>query len=206
MRRTPGEKSRVLNVQFGDRRETGLVTVRTQILGPRQFHLAHGSEYGPGAQLAVVGLMAARAREVRWSGAGARELQQFIQGCCAGLMQGGAQGHLDRFQIRSPVFRARRRRGPAAVYFARDFGMDRFRRFFSSGVNVSSTGRSAQIFSLTSRPRRVSGIDETRLPPAAPYAAPPGNWKVSVVVLPATLRVRRKWGSWPGSLGLAQWQ
>src|SRR6266481_4084980 len=33
-----------------------------------------------------------------------------------------------------------------------------------------------------------------------------GLGKLSVTVLPATLRVRRNWGSWPGSFGLAQWQ
>lgn len=35
------------------------------------------------------------------------------------------------------------------VYFARDFLLDGFRRFFSSGVRVSATGRARQIFSLT---------------------------------------------------------
>ncbi len=33
-----------------------------------------------------------------------------------------------------------------------------------------------------------------------------GLGKLSVMVLPATLRVSRNWGSWPGSVGLAQWQ
>src|SRR5256885_7478366 len=33
-----------------------------------------------------------------------------------------------------------------------------------------------------------------------------GLGKVSVTVLPATRRVRRNWGSCPGSLRLAQWQ
>jgi hypothetical protein len=36
------------------------------------------------------------------------------------------------------------------VYFARDLLPDRFRRFFSSGERLSSTGRKRQIFSFTS--------------------------------------------------------
>ena len=36
------------------------------------------------------------------------------------------------------------------VYFARDYLLDAFRRFFSSVESVSATGRARQIFSLTS--------------------------------------------------------
>ena len=36
------------------------------------------------------------------------------------------------------------------VYFARDFLLDRFGRFFSTGERVSSTGRARQILALTS--------------------------------------------------------
>jgi hypothetical protein len=66
-------------------------------------------------------------------------------------MQGGTEGHLHRLQIQVAGLLAfgedaAQQRG----YFARDLGLDRRGRFFSSGVNVSSTGRNAQIFSLTS--------------------------------------------------------
>jgi hypothetical protein len=66
-------------------------------------------------------------------------------------MQGGTEGHLHRLQIQVASLLAlgedtAQQRG----YFARDLGMDRRGLFFSSGVNVSSTGRNAQIFSLTS--------------------------------------------------------
>jgi hypothetical protein len=66
-------------------------------------------------------------------------------------MQGSAEGHFHRLQIQVASMLAfgkdtAQQRG----YFARDLGVDRRGRFFSSGVNVSSTGRKAQIFSLTS--------------------------------------------------------
>jgi hypothetical protein len=41
------------------------------------------------------------------------------------------------------------------VYFAGDFLMDRFRRFFSCVVRLSSIGRERQIFSLTSTKSRL---------------------------------------------------
>jgi hypothetical protein len=66
-------------------------------------------------------------------------------------MQGGPESHFHRLQIQAAGLLklgedAAQQRG----YFARDLGVDGFRRFFSSGVSVSSTGRNAQIFSLTS--------------------------------------------------------
>ena len=92
-----------------------------------------------------------------WAGDGAKiggrlgELQQLTEGCCAGLMQGGTEGHLHRLQIQVAGLLAlgedtAQQRG----YFACNLGVDRRGRFFSSGVSVSSTGRNAQIFSLTS--------------------------------------------------------
>jgi hypothetical protein len=43
MRRTPGENS-VFNVQFHVGRKLPLTTMRAQVVGTRQFHLAHGGE------------------------------------------------------------------------------------------------------------------------------------------------------------------
>ena len=66
-------------------------------------------------------------------------------------MHGGPHRHLDRFQIESaglaPVLKYQ---PPQRAYFPFDFPPDRFRRFFSCGVSVSSTGRARQISSLTS--------------------------------------------------------
>lgn len=66
-------------------------------------------------------------------------------------MQGGAEAHLHCLQIQTAGLLALGQ-DPAQQggYFARDLPVDCFGRFFSSGVNVSSTGRRVQIFSLTS--------------------------------------------------------
>ena len=78
------------------------------------------------------------------------EAQQMAEGGGAGMMQSSAKGHLHRFQIRFARSLAlgedaSQQRG----YFARDLVLDRLGRFFSSGVNVSGTGRARQIFSLS---------------------------------------------------------
>jgi hypothetical protein len=78
-------------------------------------------------------------------------LQQFGQRRGPRLMHRRTHSHFDGFQIQTP------RLAPTAeddaqqlVYFARDFLMDRFGRFFSSCERVSATGRARQIFSFTS--------------------------------------------------------
>jgi hypothetical protein len=128
-----------------------VVTARAQIPGARQFHFTQRGENAPRAQFAVVRLIAAWAGDGALIGGGLAEPQQLTQGRCSGLMQGGTEGHLHRLQIQVAGLLAlgedtAQQRG----YFARDLGVDRRGRFFPSGVNVSSTGRNAQIFSLTS--------------------------------------------------------
>ena len=96
-------------------------------------------------------LTAAWAGNVALIGGRLGELQQLTEGCCASLRQGGTEGHLYRLQIQVAGLLAlgedtAQQRG----YFARDLGVDRRGRFFSSGAHESSTGRNAQIFSLTS--------------------------------------------------------
>jgi hypothetical protein len=60
-------------------------------------------------------------------------------------------GHLDRFQIESAGLALLLKDEPEyRAYFPLDFLTDRFRRFFSCGVSVSSTGLVRQIFSFTS--------------------------------------------------------
>ena len=73
------------------------------------------------------------------------------------MMQSSAESHLYRLQIRlagPPVLGedARQQGG----YFARDLLLDRLRRFFSSDVSVSSTGRARQIFSFTCNRSRLN--------------------------------------------------
>jgi hypothetical protein len=66
-------------------------------------------------------------------------------------MHGRAHRGFCRFQIEPAFFApALKQNLEDAIYFALDFEVDRSRRFFSCGVNVSSTGRALQIFSFTS--------------------------------------------------------
>jgi hypothetical protein len=128
-----------------------VVTARAQLPGARQFHFTQSGENAPRAQFAVVRLTATWAGDGALIGGRLGELQPLTECRCAGLRQGGTEAHLHRLQIQVA--------GPLALgedtaqqrgYFACDLGVDRRGRFFSSGVNVSSTGRNAQIFSLTS--------------------------------------------------------
>jgi len=83
------------------------------------------------------------------------EAQQVAEGRGAGMMQGSAEGHLHRFQIRlARLLAVGEDACQQCGYFACDLGLDRRRRFFSSGVSVSSTGRARQSFSLTSTKER----------------------------------------------------
>jgi hypothetical protein len=66
-------------------------------------------------------------------------------------------GHLDRFQIESAGLALLLKDEPEyRAYFPLDFLTDRFRRFFSCGVSVSSPGLTRQIFSLVSIKVRIS--------------------------------------------------
>ena len=96
--------------------------------------------------------MAASTRQGPLVGSRRRELQQFAQRGCSGLVHGRAHRHLDGFQIQMPrLAAAAEDDAQELVYFARDFLLDRFGRFFSwADGEFSSTGRSWQICSLTS--------------------------------------------------------
>jgi hypothetical protein len=60
-----------------------------------------------------------------------RELEQFGQHRRPSLMHGRADRHLDRFQIEAAGFvAAAEQDAQELVYFARDFPVDRFGRFF----------------------------------------------------------------------------
>jgi hypothetical protein len=77
--------------------------------------------------------------------------QQLAQRGRSGPMHGGPHRHLDRFLVESAGLALVLKNKPQQrAYFPFDFLPDRFRRFFSCGVSVSSTGRARQIFSLTS--------------------------------------------------------
>jgi hypothetical protein len=69
-----------------------------------------------------------------------------------GLLQGGAQGHLHRFQVYGTCLApCSEYHSQQCIYFPRDFLMDRSSRFFSSAVQLPvscARGRRRQIFSL----------------------------------------------------------
>jgi hypothetical protein len=118
--------------------------------------------------------------------------QQLRQRGSPGLVHGGSQGGLDRFQIERDTIAALLKNNPQeAVYFAGNFLLDGLRRFFSWAVcSVCSTGRKRQIFRFTSTnsPVRVwnlrnSAISLSALPTAA------GDGRFWVTVLPSTFWV-----------------
>jgi hypothetical protein len=77
--------------------------------------------------------------------------QQLAQSRRSGPVHRGAHRHLDCFQIESArVALVLKDKTQQNTYFAFDFLPDRFRRFFSCDVRVSSTGLARQIFSLVS--------------------------------------------------------
>ncbi len=79
------------------------------------------------------------------------EAQQFGQHGRPRLMHGRPHDHLGGLQVQVPrLAAAAEDDAQQLVYFARDFLLDGFRRFFSSGERLSATGRARQIFSLTS--------------------------------------------------------
>jgi hypothetical protein len=78
-------------------------------------------------------------------------LQQLAQGAGSGLMQSCAESHLDGLQVKASGFAPLTEDDTQyLLYFARDFLLDRVRRFFSCGVIASSSGRARQICSLVS--------------------------------------------------------
>jgi hypothetical protein len=99
-----------------------------------------------------VSLLAADTREDTPIGGRRWEAQQFPERRRARLVHCGAHGHLDGLQIEA----ARLAEGAEddaqqLVYFAGDFLLDRFGRFFSwASSSSASTGRKRQILAFTS--------------------------------------------------------
>ena len=123
--------------------ELSVMAVRAQVVGPRGFRLAYRREDRFGAQLPVMRLVAARARNVPQVGSRGWELQQCGQRGCPGSMHGRTHGHLQGFQFPTPRLAVGvEDHAQKLVYFARDFLLDGFGRFFSWSVcGSSSAGR-----------------------------------------------------------------
>ena len=148
----PRREFRAFDVQFDVGGELAGVTVRTQVVGTRDFHRADGGEYGFGAQFPVVGRATAGARQGALVGGRNGELQPLSKTRGSRPMRGGAHHHLAGFQVRVPGLAPTLKQDVQPLaYFASDLVKDRSSRFFSSGVQApsgDSRGRCRQIFSL----------------------------------------------------------
>ena len=100
--------------------------------------------------LAVMGFLSTGTGEFPLFSARRPAAKQLTQRTCSGLMHRRPHGHLDRFQIQltglAPILKNYVQQ---RTYFAFDFVPDCFRRFFSCGVRVPSTGLDRQIVSFT---------------------------------------------------------
>jgi hypothetical protein len=133
------------------------MTLPAQIPGAQQLDLSHGGQHPPRTHLAVAGLLAARTSDLALVQAGRVGAQQLAQRSRPGPMHRSPHGHFDRFQIESACFALILKDEPEyGGYFPFDLPMDGFRRFFSCGVSVSSTGRASQISSFVSIKVRLS--------------------------------------------------
>ena len=104
-----------------------------------------------------MGLLAARAGHLALVRAGRVAPEQLAQCSCSGPVHRSSHRHLDGFQIDSArLTLILKNQTQQRAYFPFDFLPDRFRRFFSWAVSVSSTGLARQILSLVSIKVRLS--------------------------------------------------
>jgi tetratricopeptide (TPR) repeat protein len=168
--------------------------MNTVIVRTPDLHRADYGEQGFGPHLLEACLMTAQAGDLKVIGIRWFELQQLAQSHGPGLMHRSTNRCLDTLEIESASRLAvAENDAKQLLYFAGEFFVDRFGRFFSwADGAVSVTGRSSQIRSLTSnncwpssRKRRHSATSRLAL------AKPAGEEKVSVTVFPFSLRVSR---------------
>src|ERR1022692_3748054 len=117
-------------------RALGLVTVRADVVTALEPHRAQGGEQLLRSAIVIMRRMATGARSQRRLPRTLR--QQPAQDLRPGAMHGAAYQHLDGLQIHSACLaNSGKNNLKQAAYFLGDFLLDRFRRFFSSGVRVS---------------------------------------------------------------------
>ena len=200
----------VVHVQFLVDGKLPLTTVGAQIVGTPQFHRApQRRNQSPGTQADVPGRVAARAGQLAMILVRLGVLQQGAQGRCSHLVQSQPEGHFHGLQIGvAGLMALSKDAAQPSMDFPRRLLMEDSSRFFSCAVQpprCGATGRRAQIFSLTATSFSLS-CWKRRNSPTSCWALrkAAGLGKPSAIVLPATLRVSRNWGSWPGSLGRAR--
>ena len=95
--------------------------------------------------------MAAAAGEMSLFRCRGIKLEQLTQHSCSSLMHRRTNRDLYRFQIQRLLLLARAEKKPQQMfYFAGDFLLDDFRRFFFARSSSGWSGRTWQIFSLIS--------------------------------------------------------
>jgi len=109
--------------------------MRAKIVGPPELNGTNHGENGFGAQLLVDRLPATRAGERPVIPIRRFELQQLRQSGGPGIVHGRADRAFDRFQIElTGCFAVPENDAEQLLYFAGDFLLDRFGRFFSCRV------------------------------------------------------------------------
>ena len=132
---------RVLDVQFPISGKLAQVTVRTQVVRACEFGMADDGQNGFGAQPAVAGLLAASTKQSPLIGRRAGKPQQFGQSRGTGLVHRRTHRPFHGLQVQpSALAPTAEQNAYQPVYFTCDFFMNRNNRFFSSGVQVVSTG------------------------------------------------------------------
>ena len=123
-----------------------------QVIRAVQSDPSQHGQHGFRTQFLVMSRMAARTRNRPLVRIRRIVLQQLRQRASPGLVHGGANNRFDGFEVQAAGLAAILKDGAQqTVYFAGNFLLDRFGRFFSRGCGAaSSTGRKPQILVLTS--------------------------------------------------------
>jgi len=144
-----GRTGDAFHVQFPIQRAVALMAVRAEVITSPEANLAQrGHNLFDASAVALCRVSTPTGYLLRFRG---RHREQMLQSGRAGAVHRGAHQHLYCFQIHfAAVPAAGEDHLKQAAHLPFRFPLNRFGRFFSRGVSVSSTGRKRQICSLTS--------------------------------------------------------
>ncbi len=129
----PGRELGVFHIQRRVGGELPLLTAGAPVISAPHFRATQHGKQRLGAHPLIAGLTSAGARYLRFR----RGLlsEKLAQTSGTGLLQGGAQGHLHRFQVHcARLVTCGENHSQQRIYFPRDLLMDRSSRFFSCAV------------------------------------------------------------------------
>jgi hypothetical protein len=139
----------VLHIQFRIARALAVVAIRAHIIGTLDGDRSHHRDQLFEAHLVKPRLAAAGTRDFPFEVG--RRNEQLFQDLGREVMRRGAGGRLSRLHVEvAALAQAGEDDIQQRRYFLGRLALDRFGRFFSSGVRVSSTDRARQIVSLIS--------------------------------------------------------